>query len=207
MTATPSPVFAEPEAIALPHPLGQEVGWWAMALVCVTESCFFAYLLGSYFFLAARSPQWPPATIGPPDLLVPALMTAVLLGSSATLHLAGRAIARDRQQSLRLALVGTIVLGCTFLGLQWQEYHEKLARFTPRTNAYGSAFYATTGFHGAHVAFGLLLLLFTLARAMRGHFTARSHIGVRTVSLYWHFVDAVWLVLFTTLYLLPHLRP
>ena len=100
----------------------------------------------------------------------------------------------------------TSLLGLVFLGLQWGEYREKLQQFTPRTNAYGSSFYATTAFHGLHVAFGVLFLLFTLARASRGHFTAQSHIGVRIASLYWHFVDGVWLVLFATLYLLPHLR-
>jgi heme/copper-type cytochrome/quinol oxidase subunit 3 len=205
MTAASLELVAD-DALELPHPLGQEVGWWAMALVCATEGCFFAFLLGSYFYLAARNTHWPPAQIGPPKLLLPGIMTATLLGSSAVLHFAERAIARGRQGGLRAGLLVTAVLGLAFLGLQWAEYQEKLQHFTPRTNAYGSSFYATTGFHGAHVAFGVLFLLFTLARAAQGHFTAKSHIGIRVAALYWHFVDGVWLVLFTTLYLLPHLH-
>jgi heme/copper-type cytochrome/quinol oxidase subunit 3 len=130
-------------------------------------------------------------------------MTIVLVGSSGVLHWAGHEARAGRPRRLDGGLALTAVLGFAFLLLQWGEYREKLGRFTPQANAYASAFFAITGFHGLHVAFGVLLLLYTLARSRGGHFANAESVGVSVVSLYWHFVDAVWLVLFTTLYLLP----
>ena len=104
----------------------------------------------------------------------------------------------------RAGLLLTLALGTAFLVVQGVEYHAK--RFGPRTNAYASAFYTVTGFHGAHVAVGLLMLLIVSLRAFRGHFAAGRHEAVTNVSWYWHFVDVVWLVVFTSLYLVPHLQ-
>ena len=85
------------------------------------------------------------------------------------------------------------------------EYREKLAHFKPTSNAYASTFYTITGFHGTHVAFGLLLLGLTLLRDARGRIDPERPVAVKVSSLYWHFVDAVWLVILTSLYLSPHL--
>ena len=81
----------------------------------------------------------------------------------------------------------------------------KLEEFTPRTNAYGSLFFAITGFHGMHVMVGLLLILFVQVRAWLGHFDRTRHLHVQTTAMYWHFVDAVWVVIMLSLYIGPHL--
>lgn len=189
----------------LPAPVRprQEVGWWAMALVCATEAAFFAYLLMSYFYLAVASSSWPPSGVENPRLRLPSIMTVLLVSSSGVLYWGERGIAQGRQQRLRIAIVVTFLLGAAFVTLQALEYHRELQQMLPSAHAYASIFYTTTAFHGAHVTFGLLLLLFTLARALLGHFDERTHLGVKVTSLYWHFVDVVWLFIFTCLYLSP----
>jgi heme/copper-type cytochrome/quinol oxidase subunit 3 len=196
------------DAPPLPAPVKarQEVGWWAMALVCATEAAFFAYLLMSYFYLALRSPGWPPPGIEAPRLVRPSIMTLLLVSSSLVLWWAERAMARGRPRQLRVGLLVTILLGAAFVALQAVEYDRALRVMRPGVHAYASIFYTTTAFHGAHVTFGLLLLLYTLARALLGHFDPAAHLGVTVASLYWHFVDVVWLVIFTLLYLAPRWR-
>jgi len=95
------------------------------------------------------------------------------------------------------------LLGVGFLVLQTLEYGEKLRTMSPMSNAYASTFYTITGFHGAHVAFGLLLLLYTLLRDSLGRIEPERPIVVKVSSLYWHFVDVVWLAILTSLYLSP----
>ena len=176
-------------------------GAWGMMLLISTEAALFVYLLFSYFYLGsmARGGAWPPS--GPPDLRLALPNTLLLLASSGTMWWAESGIRRGRQGRLRGGLLVTLVLGVIFLGIQLAEYREK--HFTPRTDAYGSLFFTITGFHGAHVAVGLLMILVVSVRAWRRHFTQRHHLAVTNVSWYWHFVDVVWLVVFTSLYLSP----
>jgi heme/copper-type cytochrome/quinol oxidase subunit 3 len=202
MTTSAHPLDGE---YRLPAPVRtrQEVGWWAMALVCATEAAFFAYLLMSYFYLAVRSPSWPPAGIELPRLRLPSIMTVLLVSSSVVLYWAEHGIAQGRQLRLRMGLAFAFLLGAAFVTLQAIEYHRELREMPAGVHAYASIFYTTTGFHGAHVTFGLLLLLYTFARASLGHFGEHTHLGVSIASLYWHFVDVVWLFIFTLLYLSP----
>lgn len=175
-------------------------GWWGMVLLIVTEASLFVYLLFSYFYLGsmARGP-WPPS--GLPELRLALPNTGVLLLSSGTMWWAESGIRRGDETRLRLGLLLTLMLGAGFLGIQVIEYHHQA--FTPATSAYGSLFYTITGFHGAHVAVGLLMLAVVGLRARLGHFSSRHHLAVTNVSWYWHFVDAVWLAVFTSLYLSP----
>lgn len=175
-------------------------GWWGMVLLIVTEASLFVYLLFSYFYLGsmARGP-WPPS--GLPELRLALPNTGVLLLSSGTMWWAESGIRRGDETRLRLGLLLTLMLGAGFLGIQVVEYHHQ--GFTPATSAYGSLFYTITGFHGAHVAVGLLMLAVVGLRARLGHFSSRHHLAVTNVSWYWHFVDAVWLAVFTSLYLSP----
>jgi heme/copper-type cytochrome/quinol oxidase subunit 3 len=131
-------------------------------------------------------------------------MTLLLLSSSAFLYWGERGIKRGNQRRLRQGLGVALLLGLAFLLLQAIEYREKLKHMGPTAHAYSATFFTITGFHGSHVAFGLLILLFAELRALRGHFSAGEHCGVQVSSLYWHFVDAVWLVIFASLYLSPH---
>jgi heme/copper-type cytochrome/quinol oxidase subunit 3 len=203
MTAVPYQPIDESHRLPPPSSSSRDIEWWGMAIVCASEGAFFAYLLTSYFYLALRSSSWPPAGIEKPELFIPLTMTVVLLSSSVALWWGERGIGEGRQSRLRVGISLAVFLGIVFLLLQWREYHEKLRHMIPQTHAYASIFFTTTGFHGAHVAFGVLLLLSTLVRAFRGHFDAARHTGVKVTSLYWHFVDGVWLVIVACLYISP----
>lgn len=179
-------------------------GWWGMVGLVATEAALFAYLIFSYFYLASMAGgQWLPGG-QKPELTLVLAMTALLLLSSATLWWGERGIERGDGSRLRVGLLLTFLLGCVFLALQFGwEWPAK--SFGPRDSAYGSLFFTITGFHGLHVLVGLLMNLWTQARAWRGHFNAEHHLAVSNIALYWHFVDAVWLVVLASLYLSPWL--
>lgn len=179
------------------HPPGR----WGMLLLISTEAALFSCLIFGYFYLGVRSESWPP--FGPPDLRVASLNTVLLLSSSGTLRWGERGIRLGNVKRLRLGIALTLVLGASFLSLQGYEYSRQ--PFTPTTDAYGSAFFTVTGMHGAHVFIGLVVLSVLLVMTMLGKFGARNHAYVTNAALYWHFVDAVWLVVFSSLYLSPRL--
>jgi heme/copper-type cytochrome/quinol oxidase subunit 3 len=175
-------------------------GWWGMVLLIVTEAALFVYLLFSYFYLGSMARgAWPPS--GPPELRLALPNTAILLLSSGAMWYGESGVRRGDQSRLRTGLVLTLILGCVFVAIQIIEYGHQ--HFTPRSGAYGSLFFTITGFHGAHVLVGLLMIAFVTVRAWLGHFSERRHLAVTNVAWYWHFVDAVWLAVFTTLYLSP----
>jgi heme/copper-type cytochrome/quinol oxidase subunit 3 len=173
-----------------------------MALVIATEATFFAYLIFSYFYLASMATgPWPPS--GAPDLKLALPNTILLIISSGTIWWAESGIRKGKQGQLRLGLAITFVLGIVFLALQVLEYSQKT--FSPATDAYGSLFFTITGFHGAHVFAGLLMNIVIQIWAWLGQFTARRHLAVSNVAMYWHFVDVVWIVVFLSLYITPRL--
>ncbi|MGH7584013.1 MAG: cytochrome c oxidase subunit 3 [Gemmatimonadales bacterium] len=180
-------------------------GWWAMACTCATEASLFAYFIASNFYLDLRSASWPPPGIARPKLLIPLLMTATLLSSSAVLAWGERGIRRNDRRRLVIGICGTMTLATAFLVMFALEYHDKLGTFRPSGSAYASIFYVTTSLHCSHVLAGMTLLGFTLWRTLRGHFSAERHVGVAVTTLYWHFVGAIWLAILTTFYLAPHL--
>ena len=180
-----------------------DVGSWAMVLFCCTEAALFAYLLASYFYLGVHNAEWPPAGVGAPSLPKPLLMTVCLVSSSIVLAFADRARARGRSDTYRIGVLGTIALGIGYLAIMALEYREKLEFMTPQSGAYASTFYLTTGFHGTHVLLGLLILAWTLAADVRHRLVGEPPVAVANASLYWHFVDGVWLVILTCLYLSP----
>ena len=171
-----------------------------MVLVVTAEAGFFAYFLFGYFYLGsmARGP-WPPS--GAPSLRLALPNTVILIVSSVAMWFGESGIRRGTQWQLRAGLAITFALGLVFLSLQGLEYSR--AAFTPATDAYGSLFFTITGFHGAHVAAGLIMNAVVQVRAWLGHFTAERHLAVTNVAIYWHFVDVVWLVVFLSLYLTP----
>jgi heme/copper-type cytochrome/quinol oxidase subunit 3 len=171
-------------------------GWWAMVFIIVTEAMLFAYF---YLGSMANTP-WPPS--GPPALKLVVPNTIILLASSGTMWWGESGIRAGSQVRLRLGLLITLILGAVFLAIQGIEYSKK--DFALQSNAYGSLFFTITGFHGAHVFVGLLFNIVVQLRAWLGHFTAERHLAVTNAAMYWHFVDAVWLVVFASLYLAPH---
>jgi heme/copper-type cytochrome/quinol oxidase subunit 3 len=183
---------------------GYDRGFWGVAMLIATEAVIFLALISSYFFVWASSRTWPQGGIEPPELTKIVIFTPVLLASSIPVFWAEAAIRRNRVGQLRIGLFIAFVMGLAFLVNQVVEYRE--LTFGWRDNAYASLFYVITGLHGLHVLVGLLISLVVQAKAALHRFDAHHHTSVQVFSLYWHFVDAVWIVVFSSLYLAPHLR-
>lgn len=207
MSATEVSHVTHPVPVTLPEYSSgpRAFGWWGMVWVIATEAMLFAALIASYFFLRFKfGPIWPPEGIERPTLELPLVMTVILLSSSIPVHMAERAIKKGRQRGLKFGLATGFVLGAAFLCLQGIEYAEKLEEFTATTNAYGSLFFAITGFHGLHVLVGLLFSVWTQIRAHRGVYNERRHLTVQNFTMYWHFVDGVWVFVLLTIYISPN---
>jgi cytochrome c oxidase subunit 3 len=129
-----------------------------------------------------------------------AVNTAVLISSSFTMHWAQTSIRNGNRFGLKAGIFSTLLLGITFLFLQVNEYVN--LGYAPQDSAQGSIFYGLTGLHGAHVCIGLLLLSMVTARAFRGHYSVEQHRGVEVPGIYWHFVDVMWIIVYTTIYIL-----
>ena len=174
-----------------------------MVLFIASEIMFFGGLFGAYFTLRSAAPEWPPPDN--PHLSAPyaAVLTAILVTSSVTMQFGVWAIRKNNQRRLILWLGVSLLLGATFLTMQALEYANLIREgMTLSSGVFGSTFYTLTGFHGAHVAGGAAFILIVLLRARSGQFTARYHDTVEMASYYWHFVDVVWIGLFSTIYLL-----
>ncbi len=199
---------ALPEAHAVvpapPRSKGREIGWWGMMVVIVTEAMIFAGLLASYFFLQAASKQWPPPGIEAPELERISIFTVVLLGSSVPIFWAEAAIKKGRRNAMRVGLLISFLMGAVFLANQGLEY-QKLP-FAWGDNSYTSVFYTITGLHGLHVLIGLLINLIVQLKAAKGRISAEHHLTVSVFGMYWHFVDVVWIFVFSSLYVSPHLK-
>jgi cytochrome c oxidase subunit 3 len=194
-------------ALARPLPVGSagklSSGWWGMWTLLATEAALFAYLLFSYFYVGSQTVgPWPPS--GPPALGLAGSGTAVLLAGSVTMWLGERGVRQGRRGQLLLGIAATVVLGAVFLGMQLVEWRGK--PFSLGSSAYGSLFFTVTGFHMAHVAVGLLMLIVLFGWTLLGYFDERRHAAVSTGALYWHFVTAVWIAVFLALYVVPQLR-
>lgn len=133
---------------------------------------------------------------------IPAVNTAILLSSGATVTWAHWGLKRERRRQMLVGLACTVALGLTFLALQAHEYWDAYTLYNLRLTSgiYGSTFFMLTGFHGFHVFVGMLMLLFITLRLMKGHFTPQRHFGFEGAAWYWHFVDVVWLGLYFLVY-------
>jgi cytochrome c oxidase subunit 3 len=184
-------------------PGGISTSLLGMVLFIASEIMFFGGLFGAYFTLRSAAPEWPPPDN--PHLSAPyaAVLTAILVTSSVTMQFGVWAIRKNNQRRLILCLAVSLLLGATFLAMQALEYANLIREgMTLSSGVFGSTFYTLTGFHGAHVAGGAAFILIVLLRARSGQFTARYHDTVEMASYYWHFVDVVWIGLFSTIYLL-----
>ena len=174
--------------------------WWAMVLFLTTDVATFSALFTYYFFI--RVGGWPPEHL---PALVGSLVlvnTGLLVASSVTLHVAHGALEAGNRRRF-LALLGlTLALGVAFVGGQVYEYYEFVVveEFTLSTGVFGSAFFGLTGLHGLHVALGVVMLGVVFGRALAGQYSETRDTSVATVSMYWHFVDVVWLFLVVVLY-------
>jgi cytochrome c oxidase subunit 3 len=171
-----------------------------MFLFIASEVMVFGSFFTAYFFVrvVAGSP-WPEPPFHLP-VFVAGVNTAILVTSSFTVHWALQSIKKDNRAGLQAGLVLTIALGLVFLLTQFREYSR--VGFAPSDGAFGSIFFGLTGLHGAHVFIGLTLLTFAAIRSFRGHFSAAHHHGVEIPGIYWHFVDVMWIVVYTSIYIL-----
>jgi cytochrome c oxidase subunit 3 len=203
---------------------------WSMGWFIFSEVMFFAAFFGALFYVRNLSVpdllemlprhgvtlypdfagQWPASGAGPqgPKFTpmgawgVPAINTAILLSSGATLTWAHWGLLKSRRPQLIAGLAATVLLGFAFIGLQAWEYHHAYTELglTLGAGVYGATFFMLTGFHGFHVTLGAIMLTVMLLRSTRGHFDLKNHFAFEATSWYWHFVDVVWLVLFVFVY-------
>jgi len=196
------PSGEEQAAAAIAHGAsGMPTALVGMLLFIASEVMFFGGLFATYFNArASTTGTWGPPEGGHLDLPLAAVLTAVLVASSFTMQFGVWAIRRGDQGKLRLWTAITLGLGILFLAGQLYDYSQ--LGFGVGDGVFGTVFYTLTGFHGAHVFGGVVGLTIVLARTTRGQFTARNHVAVEAVSMYWHFVDVVWIFVFSTIYLL-----
>ncbi|OLD71057.1 MAG: hypothetical protein AUI33_08005 [Ignavibacteria bacterium 13_1_40CM_2_61_4] len=175
------------------------MGMWVF--LC-SEVMFFTGLIGSYIVLRFATPLWPP----PASVLnipLTAMNTFILICSSVTMVQALAAASRGDARKMKLFLCLTLLFGATFLSIQGVEYWKLVHEgFNPHVSLFGSVFFTTTGFHGFHVFCGVVCMAFVTGKAFLGKYTQAHHQGIETLGLYWHFVDLVWIVLFTIIYLI-----
>jgi len=170
-------------------------------MAILTEATLFALLLFSYFYLWSQSAQWPQGGVESPALLGVSLRTVLLLASSIPAQLAERSLKRgDRRSFVRYLSMALVMAGIFLIG-HIQDNVRDWHRFRPSTNAYGSLFYTITNLHALHLVVGMTFLGFVLVRGLRGTVDSRHHRAVEVAVLYWHFVDVVWIAVFSSLYL------
>jgi cytochrome c oxidase subunit III len=171
-----------------------------MLLFIISEVMIFGAFFTAYFFIRiVNNEPWPhPGTELP--VAVAGVNTAILLSSSLTMHWTLVSAKAGNRFGLKAGILTTLGLGATFLFVQINEYAH--LGFAPHDHAQGSIFYGLTGLHGCHVFIGLLLLSFVTVRAFRGHYTPEQHRGVEVPGIYWHFVDVMWIFVYSTIYIL-----
>lgn len=179
------------------------VGTLGMTIFIGSEIMVFASFFTAFFIARSNAPVWPPVFKDGKAFELPLLLTgvntAILVFSSFTVWWGEKRLAAGDRQGLIRGLLVTIMLGATFLIIQINEYAH--LDFTPQDQMFGTIFYCLTGLHGAHVFVGLTVLTFALNRARRGEFSHGSSGPLTAASIYWHFVDVVWVFLYIMVYL------
>ena len=160
---------------------------------------FGAFFTAMFFIRVAQGDPWPAhGTTLPVE--VAGFNTAILVSSSFSMHWAQTSIKNGNRFGLKAGMFLTLLLGCTFLFIQINEYAN--IGFAPQDTAQATIFYSLTGLHGAHVFIGIVLLLIVNVRSFRGHFSPEEHRGVEIPGIYWHFVDIMWIVVYLTVYVI-----
>lgn len=186
------------------QPDGREAPeWWGVLALIVIEGVVFTSLVASYFHFRTRHLAWPPPGIEPPELLLASLNTLLLAASALPVLLSVRALRAGDERTPRLALPVGMLMLAVFTGLKVWEYTHKA--WGPGTHAYGSVVFTITGLHLAHVTAVLLKTAVIWAYLLQGRVEARRPVPLEANALYWYFVVAVWIPLYTTIYLVPRI--
>jgi len=189
-------------AVSTPAPTPREMSGPVMGMVLfvASEAMFFAAFFGGYFTIKANAKVWPPPGVPHLEIGIATLLTVILVSSSVVIQLCLRAIRRGKQR-LAVTLLGvTIAMGVVFLLLQLYDYSQ--LGFGVKDGAFGTLFYMMTGIHMAHVFGGVVFLALVFGQAMGGMVTPSNHDSLAAGAIYWDFVDVIWILLFTTFYLL-----
>jgi len=196
MHSSSSTSAAEPTAL---HISNQKLGIWVLL---GSEAVFFSALIVTYLVFHTKGTSGPKAN-EVLDVGLTAVNTFVLICSSLTMVTALSAIERGSVAGLRNWLAATALLGLAFLSGQAIEFTKLFGLGASLgSNLFGATFFTLTGFHGAHVFVGVIWISFVMARVLRGGMTQQKHEAVELVGLYWHFVDLVWIIIFTVVYLI-----
>lgn len=175
-------------------------GMFGFTVFLLSESIIFLSFFFTYVVLRLTTPRWlPPGVSGPELSLFVAFNTAVLLSSSVVIQFAERAISRHQINKFRLLWLMTSLMGTYFLvgqGIEWSHLD-----FNLRTGLVGATFYILTGFHGLHVLSGVILQVIMLVRSLNPNNYNNGHFGVSATTLFWHFVDGIWVILFSLIYI------
>ena len=176
----------------------RKLGMW---LFLVTEIMLFSGMIAAMLQMKARSPATANDVLNIP---VTAVNTFLLIISSTTVVLALQSIMNGDRRKTKILLVATLALGATFLGVQVYEYIHLITQenFTPSGSLFGAGFYSVTGLHGTHVAIGLIWCIWLIRQVFQGKFSPHNYMRIEIFGLYWHFVDIVWIILFTIIYLI-----
>jgi len=169
-----------------------------------SECMFFGSLIATYLVYYGQSLPGTPTPAEVLDIPTTSTSTFVLLMSSFMMVMAYNSISRGNVRNFRIWIMCTAILGATFLGFQFFEFRDFAVHYglTPRTNLFGSSFFTLTGFHGAHVTVGVIWLVSLFGYSFWGDLTKEHGLSVDIAALYWHFVDVVWIVIFTVIYLI-----
>ena len=197
MVESTAAAHAEPETTSTGLSHRKLVIWAFLGSDCM----FFGSFIATYLIYQGKSKTGP----FPEDVFsipVTSISTFVLLMSSMSMVLAYAALTRGNVKTFRVWIFATAILGMTFLAFQVFEFRDFVhAGLTPRTNLFGTTFFTLTGFHGAHVTIGVIWLLSLGFHSFKGGVTPETHLDVDLAALYWHFVDVVWIIIFTVVYL------
>lgn len=197
-----------PEKPGAPHthewPIELNRGTYAVWTLITTEASLFVCFFASYYFLGNNKDRWAIDT--PPKMTLAFIMLAVLVSSSGVMMIGESMVKQGRMLFARLAVLVTVVMGIVFLGIQFFEYKDHWKTLTPFTDSYGSIFYTIVSFHAAHVVMGILMLCYLSILPSYGPSKRPPHRPFHVVTLYWHFVDAVWIFVVLLLYVIPHFQ-
>ncbi len=185
-------------------PIDERRGWHGMWCLVTTEFMLFVCMFAAYYYLGNNKYRWQDDK--PPHLLLAFVLLGILLASSAVLRWGELQVKALRFTAGRVALWVTVGMGLGFLVVQSFEYLNHWRELTPYSDSYGSIFYAITTLHALHVVVGLLLLGYVGILPYYGDTVGSPHRAYKTVSLYWHFVDFVWVVVVLLLYVVPNFQ-
>lgn len=182
---------------------GPTVALWGMAMLIASEATLFGTFIGSYYYLRFQDSPWPPPGTPEPRVVVPLIMVGILVTSSIPMQLAANAANGGRLRATRAFLAWALVVQCGYLVYEIHDYVDQLHRSAPQDNAYSSIYYLLLGADHAHVAVGILLVVWLLWKLVRGLTMYRLN-ATQAVAFYWHAVNLLTLIVIGVL-LSPHL--